>query len=253
MIKKPILFPEPKPKKPKEETYGIGNDMLDYLIGVEPAKFKSYLKQHGEDKITKLTIYREPVSKGVNMLMDVISLGKYSEVKKKLPYDDFFHLGLIINGTHIIEKNEVANVRSYTKSPKEELMSVKLTKSLTINEFIENASKGRERAFWREYNALSTNCQHWVSTLLSKSGLLNPHYSSFIYQDLGKLVESMPSFSKTIATNLTDAGSAVNRLIQWISGGRLSLAIGSGDVGDVKTTRHVNHFNSIRYKRRRFR
>ena len=253
MIKKPILFPEPKPKKPKIETYGIGNDMLDYLIGVESAKFKSYLKQHGEDKITKLSIYREPVSKGVNMLMDVISLGKYSEVKSKLPYDDFFHLGLIINGTHVIEKNEVANVRPYTKSPKEELMGVKLTKSITINEFIEKASKGRERAFWREYNALSTNCQNFVSILLSKNGLLNPHYSSFIYQDLGKLVEAMPSFSKTVASNLTDAGSVVNRLLQWISGGRLSLAVGSGDIKDIKPTSSVNNLNSVRYKHRQFR
>ena len=63
----------------------------------------------------------------------------------------------------------------------------------------------------------------------------------------------MPSFSKTVASNLTDAGSAVNRLIQWISGGRLSLAVGSGDVQNVKPTRNVNNLNSVRYKYRRFR
>jgi len=256
--KRPILHPEPKPNV---QTMAIGaGDVLDYFLGYSSTRWNSYIKSHGEDKLTSLKVCKTPLGKGLNLMMDVISLGKYSEVKNKVGIDQFFHVFLVVNNKDVLEKNETANVRSYSKASNEECMEIPLgSKNITINDFILNASKGNEKNFFSNYNAMSSNCQWWVQTLLRKNNLLTSAISHFAFQSLDTMVKEMPEYAKHTVVSLTDTANVVNRLLQWISGGKLGFAIGTSSVTtkstfvSMKTRRHGANIRGIIIPNKRIR
>ena len=210
--------------------FSVGGDIvkagLDWLLGYESTRFKQYLKAHGDDAIESLEVGRVPISKMVNLLMNVISAGKFNEIKNQTGTDDFFHLYLIINRTHIIEKNETVNVKAYTKSANELTYNIPITKHITINQLISTASQGDEKNFFSEYDPLSANCQQWVTKVLRKNGLLG-NASSFINQNMEALIQGLPNWTKIKSKEITDVASYVNRILQLVSGGRLGFSRGS--------------------------
>ena len=218
-------------------AYGIGGDIadavveaghkfLDWFQGTQmPPKIQNFLKAHGEEKITGLKVGRAPVAKTIDLLLDVMSAGKYEAVKKKLSYDKFFHLYVIINDKYILEKNELFNQRAYSANKDEETINIAVNKDITINQFVKAASEGNEKAFFRDYNAFAANCQDMIIKLLSSSGLLTSQARTFIKQDIKQVAEEIGDTTKT-AKNITDIGSLLNRLLQIGSGGKLSFAVG---------------------------
>ena len=211
-------------------SYGIGGDLINYLLGYETVRFKLFLKSHGEDEIQSLEIGRAPIGKAVRYGFDLITNGKFEEAHSKLGIDNFFHLYLIINNKFILEKNQDVTQRSYSSSiDNEEKITVPLN-GLSINQLIEKASKGNEKAFWGEYNPLANNCQAWVSMVLSKNGLQTSETSKFVNQDMKSLLESLPGYTSHVSSAITDVASVINRIIQFTTGGKLGYAIGSYDL-----------------------
>jgi hypothetical protein len=194
--------------------------VLDWWNGTAvPPAVASFLKAHGQDKITSLKVGRTPISKTLDLALDVMSGGKFGQVKKKLGYDKFFHLFVVVNDKHRIEKNELFNIINYSKADDEEDIPVSLEgKDLTISEFLENASKGDETNFYRQYNAFGANCQAMVMKLLSRNHLMTPEIQQFVKQNIEEYARENDLVDKAKA--ITDVGSVLNRLLQLATGGK---------------------------------
>jgi hypothetical protein len=213
---------------------GIGGDILDWLLGYESTRFKQFLKQHGEEKITSIDAVRKPIASAVRLGFDMITGGAFEAAHKKLGVDNFFHLFLVVNGKYRIEKNEVVNYVAYSKASDEEDMSVPIKGELTIDELIQRAAKGNEKAFWLEYDPLGNNCQAWVSTVLQRNNLMTPAISAFVKQDMERLLKELPDYTKSTAKDITDTASYVNRILQLTTGGRVGFAVGNENLRDFR-------------------
>ena len=202
--------------------------LIDWATGsVVPPKVSKFLKEHGQEKINSLVIGRAPISKVLDLAVDIMSGGKFAEIKKKIGFDQMFHLYLIVNNKYIFEKNDLFNITNYTKQKDEEHLEVPFNKDITINEFIKKASSSDEKNFFRNYNAFKNNCQDMILKLLRSNGLLNESLSKFIKQDIEKLVEGVGGETVETSKEVTDTGGLVNRLLQLVSNGRLSFARGT--------------------------
>lgn len=210
--------------------------VIDWWTGTTvPPQVANFLKSHGEDKITSLSVGRTPISKTLDLALDVMSGGKFGQIKKKLGYDKFFHLFVIINGKHRIEKNELFNIIPYSKGSEEEDIPVSLEgKDLTISQFMANASKGDETNFYRNYNAFGANCQAMVMKLLSRNHLVTAEIVQFVKQNVEEYAKEHDLVDTSKA--ITDIGSIVNRLLQLVTGGKRHFSIG-GRVGLVRQPR----------------
>jgi hypothetical protein len=219
--------------------YSAGGELVDNVVeGIHkiidwwkgtpmPDVVANFLKSHGEDEITSLTVGRVPISKVLDLALDVMSGGEFGKVKKALSYDKMFHLFVVINGKHKMEKNELFTVKPYSRSSDEENVSVPLgDKKITISQFLKKASEGDEKSFYRDYDPFKRNCQDMVLRLLRSNGLLTAEVQGFIKQDVERFVRDLNAETREKAINITNVGSLVNRLLQLVSGGKLSLAVG---------------------------
>jgi len=200
--------------------------VLDWWSGsAVPPQVAAFLKAHGEEKVTSLQVGRVPVSTTLELALDLMSGGKFGQIKKKLGYDAFFHLFVVINGKHRLEKNELFNIIPYSKAAGEEDVPVSLEgKDLTISQFMANGSKGDETNFYRQYNAFGANCQAMVMKLLSRNHLVTAEITQFVKQSVEEFARENDLIDKAKA--LTDVGSVLNRLLQLATGGKKHFSVG---------------------------
>lgn len=213
----------------------VANLIADIVPRVLPAPKKEYtpktkktLERIGNWKIQKLWVRRMPVQKAVNSLVEILTLGKLSEVQGKLGYDRLFHLQLVARlhtplgrfQTYIIEKNETIQITNITNKrqvpPNTEQRPVPYQdESLTLNEMLSKAQQavGDEAFFF--YDAFKYNCQYFVMALLSNSGLLTPQLQEFIDQKALEILKEIPEYSSTILRAITDLGASG----RWLIGG----------------------------------
>jgi hypothetical protein len=200
--------------------------LIDWWSGTQvPPKIANFLRDHGSEQIQSLAVARAPISKVLDLAIDIVSAGKYGLIKDRVGFDHMFHLGVIINGRWFLEKNEMFNIRPYSAHPKEEKRDVPVSGDLTIAQFMQRASQGDEVAFYRQYDPFGKNCQAMVLKLLRANGLLTDDLKKFIHQDVSTIANEIPETHKT-SKDITDVASLVSRLLQIVSRGRLSLAVG---------------------------
>lgn len=189
------------------------------------------LKLYGDLPIQSLQIARTPIMSVIDKALNVVSFGKWNQLKKEYSFDKLFHLALIANvGTKnlVIEKNEVINVNtSYKMSKDTEVMQVDLQgKTFTTNEMLNKTLQriGEEKFFL--YDGFKYNCQVFVRDLLESEGLYSQKEKDFLFQDLEELAKKMPSLSKKIMRLTTDLGASVNKLTGQgeLQGGKLPTA-----------------------------
>jgi hypothetical protein len=216
--------------EPEESAF---NKLLNKLFGYIPRSVARYLKQHGDKRITELTLKRAPVSSIITRLMDLASLGGLSKAQKRLSYDRLFHLFLefkLDDGTRgMTEKNETLKMGTARSDGKHtERYPVKLRRPLTLNELMTNALKRYGERKLTTYNALARglNCQGLMLMLLSASGLLTAGARSFIEQNAAAIARDLPGFIPKGAKRATDAAATINKILEVLSGGRLHLEEG---------------------------
>jgi hypothetical protein len=216
--------------------YAVGGfigQALDWLLGETTTRFKNFLKDHGNEAITSLAVGRTPISSVLDLAAEIMTAGKYGEIKNKAGYDSFFHLYVIINNKYIIEKTQTVDNRNYAPSQEEEKKVLKVP-NCTIDEFVKKGAAGNLKKFWSQYQALKNNCQDWVINILSKNHVLTPEASSFIKQDLTSLIKEVGEKSESI-DDVTDVASLLNRFLQKVSGGAIGFAVGVDDLTDPNT------------------
>jgi hypothetical protein len=77
---------------------------MSYLNSVQ-----KIINKIGNEKITKITVNRTPLSKVLKFLLNVTSLGQVNEKMKNTPYDTLYHLFMVITtsgGLYVVEKTK---------------------------------------------------------------------------------------------------------------------------------------------------
>jgi hypothetical protein len=174
------------------------------------------IKKFGNLPINSLQIYRTPIASVLETVLNFISLGKFTELKRKAGFDKLFHLALVanVNGKNIImEKNEAVNVStSYKTSKDTEVFNIPINKPITIYELLEKArNKVGDKTFF-DYNAFTNNCQFFIKYLLENSDLYSEGAKNFLFQDIKSIYEGLPSYVPKIAKAVTTTGAIFNKI-----------------------------------------
>ena len=122
---------------------GLTDKLATYLFGYATQRVKNFMKTHGDEPITSLTIARTPIQSAIASAMELASGGNFESSVKKQGYDKYFHLYLIINGKYRLEKNQNLDITPY-KPMKDEEQYPLSSPNITINEFIKKMSSPEE-------------------------------------------------------------------------------------------------------------
>lgn len=171
-------------------------------------KIRKLLEEVGNEVITSMTIFRKPIS--------VSSFAKFLGVLKNTPYDQLFHLGLILNGKYLLDKQEVIHFEPSTlpQGKDVETMEIKVDKDITINELLEKTRKRMGDSNFTSYSSRRNNCQDFLLNILDANGLNSPEYRKFIKQDLESVFNNLPTYAEKITDFLTETSRLVERQIE---------------------------------------
>ncbi len=181
-----------------------------------PANFKSRLQKYGDYLITDITIGRDPVSSVIQRLLNVLTLGKYDMMKRKLYYDDVFHLYALITAKRgaqtvrlRLEKNNVVVLKESADRPVEYINVSLGGKYITVGEYIGKGIAKMGKTEFVRYDAIKNNCQRFQTELLQANGLMTAEADKFINQDVRQLLSDPAyGFSKVI----TDLGNVFGHM-----------------------------------------
>ena len=92
-------------------------DVKDKIVKFFQPRLDSYnnktrknLEKYGNIPISSIDVMREPISSYINTFLNGITFGGWDDAKKKVGYDDMFHLGMVVTldtGVKIkVEKND---------------------------------------------------------------------------------------------------------------------------------------------------
>lgn len=104
---------------------------------------------------------------------------------------NYITLRLIVIDKIRIEKNEVIEFDDdYTLKPETEMMNVPLSKSITINDLINNllAKVNHDQIF--KYSSFDRNCQCLVKDILKSNDIYSPDIDNFVYLPMDELVKN---------------------------------------------------------------
>lgn len=209
--------------------------IYDALVGnpALPKSFRQVLDKYGDKMITSAVIKRTPLSKGVEGLLNLVTLGKWNEIKGN--YDRMYHLYMVLTldgGKRLLlEKNErpvlSETIPADTKETETTAVTT-MTSPILLSEFIGKTIKRLTLEDYISYDGFSRNCQHFIRAHLLANGLLDPANLAFVYQDIKKLVERTPSFSRWLAKKATDIAGTGRQLMEEVAYKRGGLVAGRG-------------------------
>ena len=196
--------------RPHPQFLQKGDGVFFRDAGKFPPKSRDLIAQVGDEKITKMTLYKYPIS--------ISKFAKLLGALRNTPYDDLIHIGVVINDKYLTEKDAVLTFeRGGVPKQSTDTLNVPITKDITINELLETTRKkvGDER--FSTYCALNSrdncgNCQRYLTDLLKSNGLSTPATEAFILQDLTEVVKNLPGFTDALSNAFTGAKALVNRL-----------------------------------------
>jgi hypothetical protein len=200
-------------------------------------KVKKILKDFGDETITKMAIMRTPISSVLRKIMNIVSLGEFEKRLKDTPYDDLYHLSLLLytdKGTILVEKNEVINMEKMGKVPKvkkgSQISSMRIKGKRTINELL-NKAKERMGDKYFPYSAKNNNCQDFIMNVLQANNLGTKTNFDFIKQDTKSLFSS---HLRKASNTVTDLAGRLDVLAQGGSVGETQVATGGAMLSDKK-------------------
>lgn len=224
----------------EEETKGAGiMDVLRNPIGTLREAFRTVpsklnngttkvLNDVGNVPITAIEILKSRVNPKLEATINILSMGKFNQLKQQNNIETFFHLALAVtlqNGQqYIMEKNEVIEVQPYTnKYPDAQRMSImQIPPDLTMNQLLDGALKLMGPTRFYDYQAFggqggSNNCQDFVLAMIDSANMQNKFIYRFAKQDLSGLnkgfANSAFSAIPTVVKGITRMGSFMSRII----------------------------------------
>ncbi len=177
------------------------------ILRKRPKILNNLLSKYGDNKIIKISICRTPLSKPVYYLVNIITLDEFRKNRKKLNYDNIYHLYMIVyldNGVIFgIEKNVRLNIWFKITIRKNSKCKNKIVNNITLIDFIENGEKIGGSDFYR-YTADYNNCQKFINDLLKSNKIIG--LSKFVLQDAGSLVSQEIAEKSHTITDIAGVG-----------------------------------------------
>ena len=106
-------------------------------------KAKKMLNTYGDKPISKISVFRTPISNAFKTIINKVSLGGLDTMMKQVGYDKLFHLAIILridNKNVLLEKNQIINIDlNYTTNENKEFVDVLyVSNSLKLNHILYN-------------------------------------------------------------------------------------------------------------------
>lgn len=227
-----------------QKVFSVAANVVGTQVRVNyPPKVRAAMAKYGSGVVEELLIRRAPVMSMVDKALNLISFGKWNEAKQKYAYDKLFHLSMIAalrmpDGQQkrvVIEKNEVINIGDKFKTGgEEEYYRVHVPCCITFGTLIEKGKELRGDAFFK-YDAFQNNCQDFLISILTANGLLTPESQAFIKQDVGSLVQELPSYISPFANLTTNIAGLADRVLEGEGrGGKVCHCVGPSKCGGTK-------------------
>ena len=194
-----------------------GTGLFD-LKNEAPNETLKVLEKYGSRPITKIEVKRRPIFKNIDRIANWISKGEWDNLKKLKGYDDIYHLYMVVsisNGPPIlIEKNEIVRTKdNFTEDLTDtQVMPVPMNYETTLYSMFEKAENILGVHLWN-YSASKYNCQNFIYTMLSESGLMNLTLENFIMQDPEELFKTLPGWAARISDSFTNVAGWYHKMI----------------------------------------
>jgi hypothetical protein len=172
---------------------------------------RDILKKYGDQTITAVKVIRTPVSSVVKEALNVVSLGEFKKKLAQQPYDDIFHLFILMTladgNTLSLEKNSIITMR-VNPDRTGDSRDATPPAGLTVNQLMDN-TKRKMKAKFIPYSAKNTNCQHFVLNVLRANKMATPELETFVKQDTDVLFEGDGGFLRNFSNTITDLGAKI--------------------------------------------
>ena len=200
---------------------GILSDIASVigLAGRPTNQIKNWLRNHGQDLIQRIKVYRDPINQTINGVLNVATRGKIKQRIKKLGYDKLYHLYSIMQlrspsgkvSYFRVEKTSVVEAVALHAFSSRTHKDVPVTPGRTLSDYWNRGIKrapGQKRFY--TYNHLTNNCQIFLSNLFQANGWWNSELKAFILQDAEALMEDQGLLNKFAEVGTDIAGIAEN-------------------------------------------
>jgi hypothetical protein len=186
---------------------------------------KKTLGQYGDWRVINMYIQRKPIMGILDKFFNVLTFGKFEELKNKYGYDKLFHLQLGMqlwkDGQFkkvVAEKNETVDITEapMTHNPEgvETLrVIIPAGKVFTLNDIINQTRQRVGDYNFFSYDPFTNNCQFFIKYLLETMGMYGEREKSFLYQDMAEFQKELPSWLPKFARGITDLGATVSNVI----------------------------------------
>ena len=219
-----------------------GNIVSEFFTRTSaPPSVRSFIENSHGKIIKRIVIKKSPIMSTIDTLLGWISLGIYDENKRKLGYDEMFHLWMELTFTDetvaIFEKNQVIGLYSIAfPKPGKEFLQIFSGLSNSIDGVVSKDIKRRNHTnidvslekFNKTYNGLSmidflengidvlrgkglqpyaydpanNNCQIFVKAMLDGNHFSTIKSDEFILQDTQKLIGDLPLLSQGLISEV---------------------------------------------------
>ncbi len=177
-----------------------------------PTEIDAFISERGHMRMIHYKVCREPIVGVIEKVLNIVTLGKVSEIKKRYDYDEVFHLFVVITfedgEKYKLQKNELVEIKPFKKLKEQtECMDVNV-RGKSFNDVIIPLEKKYPNSLYL-YQAWNYNCQDFMKKFMQQSGVKG--LDSFIMQDFSDLFtkKKMRSFARWI----TGLPAAVKRYI----------------------------------------
>lgn len=165
--------------------------------------FQEFIKQHGQEPITSLTVHRSPISHWTHDAVNILLFGQWEHIKKINGLQVMFHYCIIINEKYLLEKTAIPIIKyDVSLPPGSEKLPIPWNPSEhpTLSDFLEKGMEKYGDEFF-SYHMEINNCEAFVEKLLYANGVLSTKEDiTFVRQDVTALVNSIPILSKVLIT-----------------------------------------------------
>jgi len=185
-----------------------------------PKPIWDFNQLYGHYAITSIEVCREPLSSGLQSVIDRASSGTLLKSLKEAKYDALYHLYANIylkedntgkTKTFRIEKNQRVEILDKMPPPKGGVLG----KCMSVPNIKPNTPWAK---FWQntnadtwQYSANKNNCQAFLKTRLEALDLLTPELKEFIMQDIDNLIPGK-EIQKSIAKGITNAANILQNI-----------------------------------------
>lgn len=207
-------------------------DLFSPNLSKLPTRAQEVFDKYKNDVITKMSIRRQPLQS---------ILQKTIKSLVNIPYDDMYHLALIVEcggKSIIIEKLHIVNINDrFSTDAGCEYFDVKIDKQITLGTLINNTIKKIGDYEFYDYHIINRNCQIFVKELLVSNGLLTDTGLKFLYQDFTQQAKENP-IKIGVAHAITRVANIANKFLGIGDNTVVNIAVSGIDRDGKKVALH---------------